>query len=304
MDLPARASIREVGPRDGLQDWKAFVPTETKVAFIRRVEAAGLLHVNTTSFVSPKWVPQMADAEAVMAALAPNPAVERSVTVPNEEGLRRALAAGADAVGFPASASETFQRKNVNATMAETFARIRALAEVAHAAGKRVGASVSMAFGCPFEGDVPLERVVETALALEEAGCDAIAVADTIGVANPRQVRDVFGAVLPALRRAEVIAHFHDARGFGLANAAAALQAGCTRFDASVGGLGGCPYAAGAPGNLATEDLVHLFEEMGVSTGVDLDALIETARWLEGALGAPLRGQVARAGKVPHRPIA
>ncbi len=295
--------VREVGPRDGLQDIERFIATDDKVRLIDALSATGLREINATSCVSPKWVPQHADAEEVMRRVARRPGVKLSVTVPNEQGLRRALASGADAVGLPLAASETFQRKNMNATIDETLGRLAPMVAIARAEapGCQVAAGISMAFGCPFEGAIDPGKVADVAARAAAAGVQALSLGDTTGTADPRQVRRVFAAVRAAVGALPLYAHFHDSRGLGLANALAAVEAGCDAVDGSVGGLGGCPYAPGANGNIATEDLVQMLEAMGVATGIDLDALIKCAFLVEQITGEPLRGQTMRAGRIPFK---
>jgi hydroxymethylglutaryl-CoA lyase len=296
--------VREVGPRDGLQDVERFIPTDDKVRLIDALSATGLSEINAASCVSPKWVPQMADAEQVMARIARRPGVSYSVTVPNAHGLERALACRADAVGLPLAASETFQKKNLNATVEETLSRLAPMIARAREVRPecRVSVAISMAFGCPFEGAIDPEKVADLAARAQAIGAQMVTLGDTTGTADPRQVRRVFraararvGASLP------LNAHFHDSRGIGLANALAALEDGADGIDASVGGMGGCPYAPGANGNICTEDLVQMLESMGVHTGIDLDALIGCAKLAEQLVGAPMRGQVMRAGAIPFR---
>jgi hydroxymethylglutaryl-CoA lyase len=298
--------IREVGPRDGLQDLARFIPTDDKVRFIDALSATGLKEINATSAVSPKWVPQLADGDEVMRRIARREGVRYTVTVPNEQGLRRALAARADGVGLPLSASETFQRKNLNATVEETLARLAPMIAIvrAEAPNCEVAAGVSMAFGCPFEGVIDPAKVADVAARAVAEGVAQISLGDTTGTADPRQVRRVFRAVRAAVGSGvRLYAHFHDSRGLGLANALAALEENADGIDGSVGGLGGCPYAPGANGNIATEDLVQMLEAMGVATGIDLDALIRCAQLIEELAGERLRGQTMRAGRIPfHNP--
>lgn len=296
--------IREVGPRDGLQDIAHFVATDDKVRLIDAISASGVREINATSCVSPKWVPQMADAEEVMRRIARRPGVRYGVTVPNDQGLSRALAAGADSVGLPVSASETFQRKNLNATVEETLARLSPMIARAksEAPACRVGVGVSMAFGCPFEGAIEPAKVAEVASRAAALGASSVTLGDTTGTADPRQVKRVFAAARAAVGRdVALAAHFHDSRGLGLANALAAMESGCDAIDASVGGMGGCPYAPGANGNIATEDLVQMLEAMGVDTGIDLDALIRCARLAEELARTKLPGRVMRAGRIQFR---
>lgn len=297
MELPSRAVITEVGPRDGLQNEAAFVPTETKVELIRRLGETGLSRIEAVSFVHPKAIPQMTDAAEVMARLPRCPGVTYVALVPNEKGAQRALEARADEVAVVVSASETHNRRNVNRSVAESLEEVRRVAARCREAGVPWSGYVSVAFGCPYEGDVDPERVLALAARMVELGASSVGLGDTTGMGNPRQVAQVvrrFRGRFPGVR---LRLHFHDTRGAGLANVLVALAEGATEFDASVGGLGGCPYAPGAAGNVASEDLVHLLHEMGVETGVDLDRLLAVARFAEEVAGRPLPGKVKQAGK-------
>ncbi len=293
--LPARVRIYEVGARDGLQNEKETVPTEVKAEFVRRLAAAGLSTVEATSFVHPKWVPQLADAEQLFPMVRDLP-VELPVLVPNERGLDRALALGARTVALFASATESFARANLNRTVAESLAMFEPVAARAKAEGLHVRAYVSMVFGDPWEGPVAVPQAVEVCRALLGMGADELSLGDTIGVATAGHVR----AVLTALREAGVATeaigvHFHDTYGQALANTLAALQLGVTTVDASAGGLGGCPYAKSATGNLATEDLVWMLQGLGVETGVDLGRLTATSVWMAEQLGRPSPSRTVRA---------
>ena len=285
--LPGRVTVYEVGPRDGLQNESAVVPVAVKAEFVRRLVAAGLPAVELTSFVPPSWIPQLADAAELMDLVAADLAPGRRypVLVPNARGLDRALAAGATEIAVFASATETFARRNLNRTVAESLDMFR---PVVSGAGVPVRGYVSMCFGDPWEGAVPVEQVVGVALALAEMGCAEISLGDTIGVATPGQVARLLAALdargLPVSRLA---VHFHDTYGQALANTLVALQHGVTTVDASAGGLGGCPYAKSATGNLATEDLVWQLHGLGIETGVDLGALVATSVWMAGELGRP-----------------
>ncbi|MDP3969052.1 MAG: hydroxymethylglutaryl-CoA lyase [Nocardioides sp.] len=299
--LPAEVTIWEVGPRDGLQNESALVPTETKAAFVQRLVAAGLPIVEATSFVHPRWVPQLADAGDLLTALAAHDALgdaahDLPVLVPNDRGLDRALELGCRHVAIFGSATETFAQRNLNRGHAEQFAMFAPTVERARAAGMRVRGYLSMCFGDPWEGEVALDRVVDTGVRLLEMGCDSLSLGDTIGVGTPGHVRALLAAFETAGVGADRLAvHFHDTYGQALANALAALEAGITTFDASAGGLGGCPYAESATGNLATEDLVWMLDGLGVRTGVDLDALVDTSRWMAGELGRPSVSRVVQA---------
>jgi len=295
--LPSRVTICEVGARDGLQNEQTSVPTDVKIEFVRRLEAAGLATVEVTSFVRPEWVPQLADAEQVMAGLPPAaPGVRRPVLVPNRRGLERALGLGATDVAVFASATETFARRNLNRGLTESLEMFRPVVREATAAGARVRGYLSMCFGDPWEGRVPLDQVVDVAVRLLDLGCDELSLGDTIGVATPGHVRALLAALSARdVGPGRVAVHFHDTYGQALSNTLAALQVGVTTVDASAGGLGGCPYAKSATGNLATEDLVWMLDGLGVRTGVDLDALVATSSWLASHLGRPSPSRVVRA---------
>jgi hydroxymethylglutaryl-CoA lyase len=294
--LPDRVTVYEVGPRDGLQNEPVTTPTPLKIEFINRLARAGLPVVEATSFVHPRWVPQLADADAVLAGLQPAPSVRYPVLVPNERGLDRALEAGVSEIAVFGSATESFARRNLNRTVDESIAMFAPVVRRGRTHGMRIRAYVSMCFGDPWEGAVPIRRVVDVGRRLLDLGCDELSLGDTIGVATPGHVvalLDAFGAGGIAI---DVLAvHFHDTYGMALANTLAALQAGVTVIDASAGGLGGCPYARSATGNLATEDLVWLLDGLGIETGVDLDVLVETSRWLQGHLGRPSPSRVVQA---------
>jgi hydroxymethylglutaryl-CoA lyase len=293
--LPASVEIYEVGPRDGLQNEPATVPAAVKVQFIARLAAAGLRTIEATSFVSPKWVPQLADAEQVMAALDRSGGARYPVLVPNLAGLERARRAGATEVAVFAAATETFSRRNLNRSLDEALDMFAPVVREAKAGGMWVRGYLSMCFGDPWEGEVPLRQVVGVVVRLLEQGCDQISLGDTIGVATPGHVH----ALLEELDScgagpAAMAVHFHDTYGQGLANTLASLEAGVRTVDASAGGLGGCPYADSATGNLATEDLVWLLHGLGVRTGVDLEGLVAASVWMEGQLGRPSPSRVVR----------
>jgi hydroxymethylglutaryl-CoA lyase len=276
--------IHEVGPRDGLQNEAAAVSTADKIAFVDRLSAAGLQSIEVSAFVSPKWVPQMADAAEVLAGITRRSGTVYSALVPNTRGLERALAASVDEVAVFTAASETFSRRNTNQSIEESFTASAEVVRAAHAAGLRVRGYLSTAFGCPFEQDVPVERVIELAGRFVEMGVHVVAVSDTIGIAHPGQVRRVLNALLPSVPAPRIALHFHDTRGTGLANVLTALEFGITTFDASAGGLGGCPYAPGATGNVATEDLLYMLHGLGYDTGVDLDAVAAASTALQPTL--------------------
>ncbi len=288
MRYPSRVTIVEVGPRDGLQNESATIPTADKIQFVNRLTGAGFPVIEVSAFVSPKRVPQMADAGEVFAGITRWPHVRYPALVPNLAGLERAHGAGLTDVAVFAAASETFSRRNINQGIAESLETYREVCARAGTLGMRVRGYVSTAFGCPFEGEVPPARVAEVSSALVEMGAFEVAVSDTIGIAHPGQVPVVVGAVAERVPMAKIALHFHDTRGTALANVLAALDLGVTTFDASAGGLGGCPYAPGATGNLATEDLVYMLNGLGVFTGVDLKALVEASGFIESRIGHPL----------------
>ncbi len=293
---PAHADIREVGPRDGLQNEPA-VPVDDRVRLIDALSATGLRRIEAASFVSPKAIPPMAGSELVMQRITRRPGVVYSALVPNVRGAELAIAAAADEVQLVVSASETHNLKNVRRSTAESLVAAHAVAALVHAAGTPVEAIVSTAFGCPYEGDVAPERVAQVAGHLVDAGADRLSFGDTTGMATPRRVDDLLDALDRAgIRAADVGLHFHDTRGTALANVLAALERGVTRFDASIGGLGGCPYAPGASGNAVTEDLVHMLEDLGVETGIDLDALIGCAALAQEIVGRELPSAMLHAG--------
>jgi len=292
--------IVDVGPRDGLQMEPGVMPTAAKIEFIDRLVAAGLRRLEVASFVNPKRVPQMADAEQVLAGLSRRNDVHYIGLVLNRRGFDRAQAAGCNEVGMAVVASDTFNRRNQGVSTDESIDAWLDIAESARAAGIRAQVTVSAAFGCPFEGEMPVERVVDVVRRCAAVQPFEIAIADTIGVGVPTQVTAVVeavGAVLPAGTRLR--AHFHNTRNTGLANAYAALQAGVATLDASTGGIGGCPFAPAATGNIPTEDLVYMLERGGIATGIDLDALIATGKWLQETLGRPVPGMLVKAGNFP-----
>ncbi len=279
-----KISVVEVGPRDGLQNESAVVPAAAKIAFVNRLSDAGCARIEVSSFVSPKWIPQLADAVSVFAGIPAIPGVRYSALVPNAKGLERAIACGVTDVAIFAAASETFSRKNINQSIDESFVTYAEVARLALAAGLRVRGYLSTAFGCPFEGDVPVARVVELSARLRDLGVYEVAVSDTIGVAHPGQVRAMMPALLAAIPTTQLALHFHDTRGTALTNVLASLEFGITTFDSSAGGLGGCPYAPGATGNLATEDLIYMLNGLGHETGIDLDRLTDASLALEPSL--------------------
>jgi hydroxymethylglutaryl-CoA lyase len=295
MSLPAAVTIVEVGARDGLQNEPGVVPTEVKIEFIDRLAAAGLPVVEATSFVHPRWVPQLADAAEVLAGITPVDGVRYPVLVPNETGLDRALESGAREVAVFAAASEAFSQRNLNRTIDESLAMFAPVIRRSKADGLRVRGYVSTILGCPFQGDVPADDVIRLTVELLEQGCDEISLGDTIGVGTAGQVHDLLEALVPHTGVERLAVHMHDTYGQGLANTLAAFEVGVTIADASAGGLGGCPYAPGAKGNLATEDLVWALHRSGVDTGVDLTALVDTTAWMAGHLGRPPVSRAAQA---------
>jgi hydroxymethylglutaryl-CoA lyase len=298
---PERVDIREVGPRDGLQN-EAIVPVEARVALIDALSRTGLRFLEAASFVSPNAIPPMAGADEVMAEIDRRPGVVYSALVPNPKGAELAVAARADEIELVVSASETHNQKNVRRSVAESLTGARDVVEIAHAAGIPAEAIVSTAFGCPYEGDVPPERVAQVAGHLLDAGADRLSFGDTTGMATPRRVDELLDALGHAgISSDRVGLHFHNTRGTALANVVAALDRGVTRFDASVGGLGGCPYAPGASGNAVTEDLVHMLHDMGIETGVDLDALLECAALAQSTVGRELPSALLHAGPRTRR---
>jgi hydroxymethylglutaryl-CoA lyase len=294
-DLPERISLREVGPRDGLQN-EAPVPTDAKVELIDRLSGTGVRRIEAVSFVHPRAIPQMADADEVWRRIARRDDVRYSALVPNARGAQRALDAGFSEIEVVVSASDTHNRKNVNRSTGESLDDIAALLDSAHGAGATVQVIVSTAWGCPYEGEVPTERVLAVAKRAVADGADGVSFGDTTGMATPGRVGRLVGAFRSEHPEVPLNLHFHNTRGTGLANVLEALVLGVDDFDASVGGLGGCPYAPGASGNIATEELVHMVEDMGVATGVDLDAMIDAARTAERLVGRTLPSQVLRAG--------
>jgi len=294
-DLPAAVSVREVGPRDGLQN-EAPVSTEAKVELLDALSNTGVRRIEAVSFVHPRAIPQMADADEVWRRITRHDDVRYSALVPNLRGAQRALDAGFREIEVVVSASDTHNRKNINRSTDESLDDIAELVANAHAAGVKVQVIVATAWGCPYEGDVPTERVVAAASRAIRDGADAISFGDTTGMATPGRVTRLIGELRSTHPDAPLNLHFHNTRGAGLANVMAALQLGVADFDSSVGGLGGCPYAPGASGNVATEELIHLVEDMGVDTGINLDAMIEAAATAERIVGRTLPSQVLRAG--------
>ncbi len=285
MSLPDKVKIVEVSPRDGLQNEKNFIDTAIKIELVNRLSQAGFANVEAVSFVSPKWVPQMADGAEVMAGIHRRPGTIYSALTPNMRGLEAALAAGVDEVVIFGAASEAFSQKNINCSIEESIARFEPVAHAAKEAGLRLRGSISCALGCPYQGETPIASTVNVARRFLALGCDEIDVADTIGVGTARRVGEVMRAVTEVVDASRVAGHFHDTYGQALANILAAMQAGIQIFHSSVAGLGGCPYAKGATGNVATEDVLYMLHGMGIETGVDLDAVIDIGQWISGHVG-------------------
>ena len=289
--------IVEVGPRDGLQNEKAMVATVDKIALIDRLTATGLQSIEATSFVSPKWIPQLADAAEVFTGIKRKAGVAYPVLVPNEQGYDRARAVGATEVAVFTAASEAFNQRNINASIDESLARFAPVLERAASDGVRVRGYVSTVLGCPYQGEVPVADVVRVAERLHAMGCYEVSLGDTIGIGTPVKARDMLRAVAEAVPMSALAVHFHDTRGQALANILACLEEGVRVVDSAVSGTGGCPYAHGASGNVATEDVAYMLEGMGLRTGVDLGALVETGRWLAALLGRPSGSKVTLASQ-------
>jgi hydroxymethylglutaryl-CoA lyase len=296
MRLPERVTICEVGTRDGFQIEPDFIPTEQKIEVVNLLSAAGLPRIEVTSFVHRNAVPQLCDAEEVMARVTRRPGTVYAALVPNEKGAVRAVGAGVDAIHTVLSASESHNLANVNMTIAESLDKLGAVLEVAARANVSVGCGISTSFGCPFEGDVPLAQLERVVGRLVDMGARAIALADTTGMANPRQVGRVLDHLIPRFPGVEWTLHTHDTRAMAIPNILAAMEHGVTNFDASIGGLGGCPFAPGASGNVCTEDLVHCLHAMGIESGIDLDRLVGVSRRVQEIVGHTLPGQIVKAG--------
>jgi len=295
VSTPSAVRIVEVGARDGLQNEKTIIPTATKIELIDRLSATGLRTIEATSFVSPKWVPQLADAAEVYAAIQKKPGVAYPVLVPNLQGYERARDVGANEIAVFTAASEAFNRKNINASIDESIERFVPVLERARADGVKVRGYVSTVLGCPYQGDVPTADVVRVAERLHALGCYEISLGDTIGIGTPAKARAMLHAVATAVPIAALAVHFHDTRGQALANILACLEEGVAVVDSSVSGTGGCPYAKGATGNVASEDVVYMLDGLGIATGIDLPALIATGLWLSAQLGRETSSRVARA---------
>lgn len=294
--IPAAVRIREVGPRDGIQSERADIATADKVRLIDALSVTGLRYIEAVSFVSPRAIPQMADAVDVYKAIKRVPGVVYSALVPNRKGAETAVEVGVDAMQVFIAATDSYNLKNLRRTVEESLSDVADVVEVAAAAGIPVQGTISTAFGCPYEGDVPPGRVVEVSRRLVGLGINSISYGDTTGMGTPRRVRELIESLRAALPDVELNMHFHDTRGTGLANVLMALQLGVDYFDASIGGMGGSPFAAGATGNIATEDLVHMLIDMGIDTGVDLDALLEAARLARALVPGELPSKVLKAG--------
>jgi len=296
--------VVEVGPRDGLQNEKVTIPTEAKIDYITALADAGLRTIEAGAFVSPKWVPQMADTAEVYRNIPKDPGVDYPVLVPNLKGLERASDAGVTSIAIFTAASETFNKRNINMSIDESFENYAPVVQRARGEGMRVRGYVSTAFGCPYEGDVAPEKVLEVCARLLDLGCYEVSVGDTIGVGNPVQVQSVVGILLQVIPPSKLAMHFHDTRGTALANTLAALEMGIATFDASSGGLGGCPYAPGASGNMATEDLVYMLEKMGIDTAVDLKLLVAASQIIAPYLDHPLPGRYLQSCTKAGAPVA
>jgi hydroxymethylglutaryl-CoA lyase len=294
IEMVEHVHLIDVGPRDGLQNEKQIVPAAVKIELIERLVDAGLTHVEAASFVSPKWVPQMADGAQVLEGIKRASGVTYAALVPNTKGLESALAAGVDEVVVFAAASEAFSQKNINCSIAESIERFAPVAQAALAQGKKLKAAISCCLGCPYQGEVPVSAVVDVLRRLRALGVERYGIADTIGVGTPARTREIIDACAAEVGVEKLTGHFHDTYGMAVANVAASLAAGVRTFEASIGGLGGCPYAKGATGNVATEDVVYLLQGMGIDCGIDLHKLVETGAWISAQLG---RDYSSRAGK-------
>jgi hydroxymethylglutaryl-CoA lyase len=295
MRYPSRVKLVDVGPRDGLQNEKQTVPAAVKIELVHRLQAAGLREIEVTSFVSPKWVPQMGDNAEVMAGITRQPGVRYSVLTPNMRGFESALASRPDEIVVFAAASEAFSQRNINCSIAESIERFAPVVEAARAAGIYVRGAMSCTVGCPYEGEIAPERVGYLAGLMKGIGVQHVGVADTIGVGTPIKVQRAIEATLAHFALDDVSGHFHDTYGQALSNTLASLEMGIWQFDTSVAGLGGCPYAKGATGNVATEDVVYMLQGMGIETGIDLDALIDAGQYISDFLGRPTQSRVAKA---------
>ncbi|NGP59488.1 hydroxymethylglutaryl-CoA lyase [Paenibacillus thiaminolyticus] len=296
MNWPASVTIKEVGPRDGLQNEKVFVPTEDKIAWINQLSGTGLKSIEITSFVNPKWIPALADAAEVAAGIERMPGIRYSALVPNRQGLERALEADVDEAAVFMSASETHNLRNINKSIRVTLPMLREVAQEALAAGKSVRGYVSTVFGCPYEGPVSIDEVIRVSDTLFEMGIGELSLGDTIGIANPKQVQEVLDILLQRFDANKLALHFHDTRGTALANILVSMDMGITTFDASAGGLGGCPYAPGASGNVASDDLLYMLDAMGIQTGVNQEKLLSAARFIQEKIGRELPSRNLQVG--------
>jgi hydroxymethylglutaryl-CoA lyase len=301
MKFPAHVTICEVGTRDGFQIEPDFIPTDVKIEVVDALSDAGVPRIEVTSFVHPKVVPQLRDAETVMARIRRRPGTRYAALVPNDKGAVRAVEAGVDAIHTVLSASESHNLANVNMTVAESLEKLRAVMQVAQRARVHVGCGISTSFGCPFEGEVPLTQLERVVGGLLDMGARAIGLADTTGMANPRQVGEVLEHLVPRFPGVEWTLHTHDTRALAIPNILAAMEYGVTHFDASIGGLGGCPFAPGASGNVCSEDLVHALHAMRIETGIDLDRLLAVSRRVQEIVGRTLPGQIVKAGPFTRR---
>ncbi len=295
MSLPSKVKVVDVGPRDGLQNEKQMVPAAVKIELVRRLQQAGLKEIEVTSFVSPKWVPQMADAAEVMAGIQRQPGVRHSVLTPNLKGFEAALASRPDEIVVFGAASEAFSQRNINCSIAESIERFRPVVEAARANGIYVRSAISCAVGCPYEGEIAPARVAMVARLMKDIGVQHCGVADTIGVGTPIKVQRALDAALQHFALDDISGHFHDTYGQALANTVVSLQMGVWQFDTSVAGLGGCPYAKGATGNVSTEDVVYLLHGLGIETGIDLDLLVDAGQYVSDYLGRKPNSRVATA---------
>jgi hydroxymethylglutaryl-CoA lyase len=298
--MPKRVKIVEVGPRDGLQNEKDFVPNEVKIDLINRLSNAGFQNVEAAAFVSPKWVPQMAGSQEVMAGITRRSGTIYSVLVPNLQGYELSRQAKADEVVIFGAASEAFSQKNINCSIADSIARFEPVAKVALADGVRLRGSISCSFGCPYQGEVSVDAVVDVVKRMKDLGCVEIDIADTIGVGTPKRIHQVFEAVAKVMPLQHVSGHFHDTYGQSLANIYAALEVGVEIFHSSVAGLGGCPYAKGATGNVATEDVLYLMQGLGIETGIDFEQVVRAGDFISQAIGRPNGSRAARAWLAKH----
>ncbi|WP_199426244.1 hydroxymethylglutaryl-CoA lyase [Thermaerobacillus caldiproteolyticus] len=296
---PQRVTIKEVGPRDGLQNEETTIATEDKITWINQLSKTGLTYIEITSFVHPKWIPQLADALEVATRIERVPGVTYAALVPNMKGLEKALTAQVNEVSVFMSASETHNRKNINKSIEDTFPVFKEVVKVAKQEGKTVRGYVSTVFGCPYEGVISVDQVINVSEKLFEMGIDELSLGDTIGVATPRQVQEILEQLLKRFPKEKLAMHFHDTRGTALANVLASLEMGMTTFDSSLGGLGGCPYAPGASGNVATDDLVYMLQGMGIWTGLHVERLTEAALFIQSKIGRPLPSHYLQTVDVP-----